>query len=49
MPADSPTSIHLTPTLAKLEEATAIASDQGNIKVRKDKRTGSLSDQEEKC
>ena len=42
MPADCPTSIHLIPTLAKLEEATAIASDQNNIKVRKDEGTGSL-------
>lgn len=32
----------LPPRLAKLEEATAIAIDQNNIKGRKDNRTGSL-------
>lgn len=42
MPVDSSTSIHLIPTLAKLEEATTVAGNQNNIKVRKDKGTGSL-------
>lgn len=49
VPAGCPTFAHLTPALAKLEEQTTIASDQNNIKGRKDKGTRSLQDGEERC